>query len=155
MTDCTETHTQRGMNVLISDSGLSGPTESSLHLSMTELDCIIHERPPLKEHLRSHPLKTNETDAHNAASSSTFPSIFSHFFCLSIRADPELSQHNYSLMSPHPPLPFTFNIQLGNAHLFYFTLPSHQSPSLFPPYPSSQLLRLPVDSSININNLHL
>lgn len=54
------------------------PTDSCLHLSLTELDCIIHEKSPLKEHLSSQSLKTNKRHTHTPPPPP---------FCLSIRAD--------------------------------------------------------------------
>ena len=63
MSALKHTHTHTGSECADqSESGLGSPTDGCLRL--TQSDCIIHERPPLKERLGSQPLKTNETGRH-------------------------------------------------------------------------------------------
>ena len=170
----THTHTHTGNECADQWSGASAfPLSAGLRLSTTELDCIIHERPPLKEHLSSQPLKTNETHTHTHAHTHTLLVLLLvlHF---SICPQPhfayqsEASQHSCSLLVTSR-VSFTSNPNLQHAHTHTDThththththtdththththAHTHNFWLLLPPHPSG----LSIDSPININNLN-
>lgn len=103
------------------------PTDSCLHLSVTELDCIIHEKCPLKEHLSSQSLKTNKRHTHTLPPPP--PSTRPFFAYQSEQTVCNLSAITAPFCPSRHHSPLTPN--WGTHTVCFPSLSSHQFPSLY------------------------